>query len=146
MLRTGLKLKLKKRMEDVYYLGIDWGKSLCGIAIADKETRIASAYCEVETTKVFEKIEKLKKEIPFERIIVGKTGTGGEQFTVNEMVIDDFIAQLKERGFEVEIEEEFFSTKVAQFNLAEFRSKGVSKNDNAESARIVLQGWLDRKL
>jgi RNase H-fold protein (predicted Holliday junction resolvase) len=133
-------------MEDVYYLGIDWGKSLCGFAIADGETRIASAYCEVETAKVFEKIEKLREEIPFEKIIIGKTGTQGEQFTANEKVIDDFVEQLRERKFEVEFEEEFFSTKVAQFNLAEFRNKGISKNDNAESARIVLQGWLDRKL
>ncbi len=133
-------------MEEIFYLGIDWGKSFCGIAVADAETRIANAYCEAETAKVLEKIGRLKKEIPFKKIIIGKTGTQDEQYTANEKAIDDFIIKLEEEGFDVEVEEEFFSTKVAQSNLAEIRNRGISKNDNAESARIVLQGWLDRKL
>ncbi len=133
-------------VEEIYYLAIDWGRSFCGIAIADAETRIANAYCEVDTRKIFEKINQLAEEFPFEKIIVGKTGNQKEQFTANEKIIDNFIVKLEERGFDVEIEEEFFSTKVAQSNLAEFRKKGISKNDNAESARILLQGWLDRKV
>ena len=133
-------------MEEVFYLGIDWGKSFCGLAVADAETKIANAFCEVETPKVFEKIDKLKNEIPFKKIVIGKTGNQDKQFTANDKAIDDFIKELVMKGFEVEIEEEFFSTKLAQANLAEIRNKGISKNDNAESARIILQGWLDRKL
>jgi len=31
----------------MYYLGIDWGQSKCGLAIADQENRIASVYKQV---------------------------------------------------------------------------------------------------
>ncbi len=129
-----------------YYLGVDWGKVLCGVAVADNETRIANAYCEVATKSFFSKLEELKKELDFKKIIIGKTSAGDEQFTANNVAIDDFTESLEERGFEVEAEEEFFSTKVAQMNLSEVRNRGISKNDNAESARVILQGWLDRKV
>lgn len=133
-------------MEEVfYYLGIDWGKSLCGIAVADNETKIANAFDEFKTEEFFDRMEGLEKNFNLGKIIVGRTDETDNQFSSNNIAIDDFIEVLKERGFEVEVEEEFFSTKVAQINLAEVRNKGISKNDNAESARVILQGWLDRK-
>lgn len=133
-------------MEEVfYYLGIDWGKSLCGIAVADNETRIANAFDEFRTKEFFDRMEGLEKEFNFGKVIVGRTDEADSQFSPNNVAIDDFIEILKEKGFEVEVEEEFFSTKVAQINLAEVRNRGISKNDNAESARVILQGWLDRR-
>jgi RNase H-fold protein (predicted Holliday junction resolvase) len=33
---------------------------------------------------------------------------------------------------------------MAQKNIKEFREKNITKQDNAEAARIILQSWLDR--
>jgi len=38
-----------------------------------------------------------------------------------------------------------FSTKMAQANLLEKGMKNVGKFDDQESAKIILQSWLDKK-
>jgi RNase H-fold protein (predicted Holliday junction resolvase) len=38
-----------------------------------------------------------------------------------------------------------FTTKMAQFNLRERGMKHVSKHDDVEAARIILQAWLEKK-
>ena len=41
-------------------------------------------------------------------------------------------------------QDEMFTTKMAQHNLIERGMKNVSKHDDEEAARIILQEWLDR--
>jgi RNase H-fold protein (predicted Holliday junction resolvase) len=45
----------------------------------------------------------------------------------------------------IEYQEEMFTTKQAQRNLIEKGVKGIKKFDDQEAARIILQGWLDKK-
>lgn len=123
-----------------YFLCIDWGASRCGLAVADTETRIATGVEEVETGDLIEKIRQLNKERIFSKVIIGKAShdgfkTGGKTNSLEE--------GLKKLGLQVEFEEEFFSTKQAQQNLVATGKKGISKKDNVESARIILQSWLD---
>ena len=129
----------------MYYLGIDWGKSLCGIAIADNENKVASCYGEFSTDMCLQKLSEMKEEFEVEKVVVGITNSQGNKFSSNSKLIDEFVEKIKKNGFEVELEEEFFTTQMAQRNISEFRKKGISKKDNAESARLILQGWLDRK-
>jgi len=128
----------------VYYLGIDWGRALCGIAIADSETMVASTYGEISIKDFFDNLEKISKEINLETIVVGVTDSGDGRFNSNQKSISKFAQILKEKGYKVEFEEEFFTTQLAQKNLAEVKKKKITKNDNAESARLILQSWLDR--
>lgn len=130
--------------ETKYYLAIDWGKSFCGVAIADSETRLASCFGEFSPEDLFKRLSELKEEMKIERIIVGVTDSQNGKFSSNSKKIDIFTDKLRKEGLLIEFEEEFFSTQMAQKNLSEFRKKGISKKDNAESARLILEGWLDR--
>ena len=128
----------------MYYLGIDWGKSLCGIAIADNEDNVASCFWEVSTDRFFKKLSELEREFVFEKVIIGITSSQGNKFSSNSKIINSFAEEIRSLGFKVELEEEFFTTQMAQRNISEFRKKGISKKDNTESARLILQSWLDR--
>ncbi len=128
-----------------YYLGIDWGRSKIGLAIAEDEMRIASAFEELDSKSALSEIRKQNEKFKFEKIILGWTKQG--EFLSNSETIkekEEFEKSLKQLGIFVEREEESFSTRLAQQNLSETGQKGISKKDNVESARIILQGWLDR--
>jgi len=123
------------------FLCVDWGASRCGLAVADSETRIATGVEEVETNKLIERIKQLNEERIFSKVIVGKASHGGFGDEEKTRSLEEALEKL---DLQVEFEEEFFSTKQAQQNLAETGKRGISKNDNVESARIILQSWLDR--
>lgn len=118
-----------------YYIGIDWGVSKCGLAIADSENRIATPLKEIETDKLLDELEEIAGDFEIGKIVVGATENNLEKLKRLEM---------EEKGWPIVFENEDFSTLMAQKNIGEFRSKGVTKNDNAESAKIILQSWLDK--
>ncbi|MFH0968976.1 MAG: Holliday junction resolvase RuvX, partial [Patescibacteria group bacterium] len=47
---------------------------------------------------------------------------------------------------EVFYQNEMFTTKMAQANLIEKEARGIKKYDDEESARIILQEWLDNNI
>ncbi len=124
-----------------YILGIDWGMKKCGIAIADNEMRIATAKEECGTTTLFKLVGSINKKYPASVIVIGssKLNINGRNLKHIKKVVE----QLTRNGFSVHEEEEMFSTLLAQRNLAEADKRNISKNDNAESARVILQSWLD---
>ncbi len=131
----------------MYYIGIDWGLNKTGLAIADDELRIATVFGEVETGNLLKEIKKIQEEYGDMKVVFG-----GLQFTesfdsMNDREVDiekgKCLEELKALRLEVEIAEEMLSTKMAQQNLLESGKKKVSKQDNGESAKIILQGWLD---
>ncbi len=131
----------------MYYIGIDWGLNKTGLAIADDELRIATALSEVPTEKLLEKIKNLQTEYNDLQIIFGNLNQS-EQFVSKEndeieQQKDKLLTKIKNLGVEVFLTEEMLSTKIAQQNLLESGRKMVSKKDNGESAKIILQGWLD---
>lgn len=127
-------------------LGIDFGESKIGLAIADWETKMAFTFGALKNDReFFSKIKEIchKEEIGI--VIIGSAShkmnpNGAEKTRI-------FGSKIKsETGIEIEYEEEMFTTKMAQNNLLEKGEKGFSARDDAESARIILQSWLDRKI
>lgn len=128
--------------ETKYIIGIDWGNKKCGIALADTETLIATGHSESKKQNLISEVNKIGKEVVVREIIIGfsfHSENDKQNAKIKEIVND-----LKDSGFTVKLEEEMFSTKMAQNHLAEAQIKHISKNDNVESARIILQSWIDK--
>ena len=127
-------------------LGIDFGQSKVGLATADLETKMAFALSTIKNdVHVFESIREICLREDVGKIIVGmpshKMNPQGAE------MVKDFSKRLsRETNLEIEFENEMFTTKMAQDNLSQTGAKGISKIDDAESARIILQSWLDRSL
>jgi putative Holliday junction resolvase len=123
----------------MYYLGIDWGKNKAGIAIADRENLIAKGYKQISTVEVFQEVLDFSQKEKVEKIIIGfyPDLSKNKEF-------QKFIKKIKKIGIILELEDENFSTQMAQKNLMDFKSKNVSQRDDMEAARIILQSWLDK--
>lgn len=127
------------------YLGIDWGASDVGVALADGETKMAFTYVTLANDK---KLLQHLAEI-IEREDVGTVVIGIPSHVNREEV--EYAGErlgeaLKETisGIRVEYQNEMFTTKMAQANLIERGAKRVSSHDDEEAARIILQEWLDK--
>jgi len=116
-------------------LGIDYGRSKIGLAIADNETRIASAYTTLDNDKNFlPKLAEIIEKEGISKVIIGTTDSATK--------LADFLKdKLK---VEVEYQNEMFTTKQAHQNLIEKGMKGIKRFDDQEAARLILQGWLDK--
>lgn len=125
------------------YLGIDWGSSKIGVALAHDETQVALAYVTLENSKEF--LSRLGEMIVLEHI--GTVIIGVPSYINREEVEyeGEKLGRLIQKHFSVRVEyqNEMFTTKMAQANLIERGEKGVSSHDDAEAARIILQEWLD---
>lgn len=124
-------------------LGIDFGQSKVGLATADFETKMAFAFETIPNdSHIFTKIKEICQNEEVGKIIIGspshKMSQAGAE---NAKIFGRRIG--RETGIPVEYEEEMFTTKMAQSNLSESGAKGISKKDDAEAARIILQSWLD---
>ncbi|HEX8973957.1 MAG TPA: Holliday junction resolvase RuvX [Patescibacteria group bacterium] len=125
-------------------LGMDYGQSKIGLAIADEETRMAFAF---DTLKNDNELWKNLKEIAacenVKMIVLGMTAHEKDQKSASEK--QRFAARLeKELGAEVVFQEEMFTTKMAQENIKLRGKKNVAATDDQEAARIILQSWLDK--
>ncbi len=131
----------------MYYIGIDWGLNKTGLAVADDELKIATVLGEVETNDLIEKIKELQLEYDFSKIVFGNLSQSEQFAGKDDNIIKEqknkLLIMIKDLGVEVILAEEMLSTKMAQQNLLESGRKMVSKKDNGESAKIILQGWLD---
>jgi putative holliday junction resolvase len=127
-------------------LGIDYGESKVGLAMADNETKIAFVYATLKNDKDF--LLSLLKIIEKENI--GKVIIGIPAY-INRKEVEYAGEKLGEiirkalPGMEIEYQNEMFTTKMAQDNLMEKGVRGVKKHDDEEAARIILQSWLDKK-
>ncbi len=134
--------KFNKNSEIEYFLGVDWGAKKTGLALVESETKIATGLKEVKSEKLLQMIEELNDRYFFSGVVVGKASHKAFEDNRN---IDIFIKDLAKLDLNVELEEEFFSTKLAQQNLIQAQKKKISQNDNVEAARIILQDWMDKK-
>ena len=124
----------------MYYLGIDWGQSKCGLAIADEENRIASVYKQVSEADVYREVFKLAQKEKINKIIVGFN-----EKLLKRQLFNLFLTEIEKNGIPIELENEDFSTQVAHRNLIDAKQKKISQEDDVESSRIILQSWLDKK-
>ena len=127
-----------------YIIGIDWGERHCGIAIADSEMMIASGFGECERKDLINKLNEIAKKMEITEVVMGISSIVDND-QQNES-IKRTANQIKEAGYSVKMEDEIFSTKMAQKHLRVAQKKKISKNDNIESARIILQGWIDKNM
>lgn len=127
------------------YLGIDWGSAGVGVALAHAETGVALAYTTFRNdTHLLKKLGEIIASEEIGTIVIGipeyihreTEESGGEK--LGKIVAQQFPIQ-------VAYQNEMFTTKMAQANLIERGEKNVSKHDDAEAARIILQEWLDTR-
>ncbi|OGI23752.1 MAG: hypothetical protein A3E91_02885 [Candidatus Moranbacteria bacterium RIFCSPHIGHO2_12_FULL_40_10] len=128
-----------------HYLGIDFGASDVGLALADSETRIAFAHKTLKNDKdLLQKIGEIINREDVETVVIGipshinRFNVDYEGEKLGEIIEDNF-------GIEVQYQNEMFTTKMAQQNLIEKGVKGIKRYDDQEAARIILQDWLDKR-
>ena len=126
-----------------YYLGLDWGEKKIGVAFGEDETSQAFGYGVLPNSKeIYKKLNDLIVEYKVEKVVLGIQKN--EFQNDNSIKIEKFGKKLAEfSGKEVVFSEEMFTTREAQNNLKQTNKKSISKKDDAESARIILQNFLD---
>lgn len=136
---------MSKKSSTGRILGIDYGKAKVGLAVADLETGIATAYATLENDKNF--LQNLTEII--ERENISTVVVGIASFVNKDSVIypgERLGNFLKEKlGIDVEYQEEMFTTRQAYRNLIAKGVKKIEKYDDQEAARIILQSWLEKK-
>lgn len=130
-----------------YFLAIDYGEKKCGLALADEENKIATAYKNILTLELFFVLDKIMKENEVARIIVGNFREMGKSILLKNGKKEKIVQQLKNRyNIKIEFEDESFTSRMAQEKLKETTKKNISQKDDAEAAQIILQSWLDKNL
>ncbi|TXH00884.1 MAG: Holliday junction resolvase RuvX [Candidatus Moraniibacteriota bacterium] len=132
-------------MEQGNFLGIDWGKRKVGLAIASSETAVAVAYATIENNDTL--FEKLNHIITTEEIHVVVIGDPQHQYREAEQgkLIKSFSEKVRQLGVQVVFSNEIFTSQLAQKSLLALGHRHVTKQDDAEAAKILLQGWLDQQ-
>ena len=125
------------------YLGIDFGRAKVGLALADSETKMAFAYKILKNDKNLKEnlAEIIKKENVGKAVIGIPSYQNGETIEKETRQLGEFLQNSLK--IEVFYQNEMFTSKMAQANLKEAGFKNISKTDDQESARIILQEWLD---
>lgn len=127
------------------YLGIDWGASDVGVALAHSETRVAMAYATLANDgELLQHLAEIIVREDIGTVIIGipsyinreDVEYGGEK--LGKLIVGML------PGIQVAYQNEMFTTKMAQANLIERGMKQVSKHDDEEAARIILEEWLAR--
>ncbi|MFA5871444.1 MAG: Holliday junction resolvase RuvX [Parcubacteria group bacterium] len=127
------------------FLGIDYGESKVGLAIADSETRMAFALKTLANDKnMLQNITEIIERENISKVIIGVASHINKKQVIypGEKLGNLLADKLK---INVDYEDEMFTTKQAYQNLIEKGMKGIKRYDDQEAARIILQSWLDRK-
>ncbi len=130
--------------EESTYLGIDFGRSKIGLAIADEETRMAFAFDTLKNdNKFLENLRKIMVSKQVKTIIIGMVRHENDPESAAEK--EKFGQMLeKELGVPVAYQDEMFTTKMAQENIKARGGRNIAAADDQEAARIILQSWLDK--
>lgn len=135
--------------ENNNYLGLDWGATNIGVALAHQETGVALPYVTVKNdAELFEQLGKIIASENITTVVIGIPKYLHQHlYRSGELSVGEKLGQsLTERfGVTVAYQNEMFTTKMAQDNLIEQGIKGASKNNDEEAARLILQEWLDRQ-
>jgi putative Holliday junction resolvase len=123
------------------YLGVDFGFKRIGLAISEGE--LASPLKIITVSSLIDAVNKIKFEAKKEeadKLIIGlPEGATGK-------AAQKFIAGLKKEGLDVESVDETLTTKDADSILL---TMGIPRNkrkeNDAQSAAIILQNYLDSK-
>lgn len=126
-------------------LAIDYGRKRIGLALSDEDEFIAFTINPVSAenfTKLFQLLLKRIKEANPSTLLVGYPLGIDLKPTQMSIEVDQFIEKLKENfNFPIEKWNEVGTSKLAQKNIKNSRNKSI----DSESARIILQEYLDFK-
>ena len=128
---------------DEHYLAIDWGERKIGLALADHETRIAFALHTIESHKaIADDIKEIIAEHTVSDVVIGVPQH--QNFSEGEDKAQAFGEKIaRDNNISVHYVNEMFSSKMAQENRKKAGAGNISADD-AEAARILLEGWLDQ--
>jgi len=135
------KRKKKDNNRGINYLGIDYGKSKIGLAFAPKGL-LATGFLILPNDKNFlVNLRKIIQENDIRGIVIGMPLSMNGQISLSTKNALRFIAGMRKNfsGQKVFTYDERLSSKEAKRNLPS------SKFDDAEAARIILQGFLDKQ-
>ncbi len=129
-------------------LSIDYGDKRIGLAISDKEKKLASRFLTVKNKSIKDsvlKISKIASDEKAEKIIIGLP-IGLKSKSEQTQKTRNFINRLrKELSIPIIEINEVFTSKMAEKNLRDAGVKGKKLKDiiDQEAARIILQEYLD---
>ena len=128
-------------------LGIDYGSSKVGVAIADDETLLASPLEIIKGATLVEQQARIKSLVLSEgikKIIIGvpfsKDGKASAQ-TKKARTFIDGLTKMFAPQVQVIAEDERMTTKMSQKLIAD----EVHRDDDSVAAAIILQSYLDRE-
>lgn len=125
------------------YLGVDWGESKVGLSFSDGETKIAFPYITLKNdSELVDEIVDIINERQIGTVVIGVSDSLKYQ---NEFKKEKKFGDILEARTNVDVryQSEMFTTKIAEANLIEKGVKKIKRFDDEESARIILQEWLD---
>ena len=131
------------------YLGIDWGASKIGLALADGETKMAFVYTTLKNdhkNSISQIAEIIEKE-NIGTVVIGIPSYINRRETVYPG--EKMGKELKKKtspDVKIIYQNEMFSTQIAHRNLIEQGVKRIGKFDDAESARVILESYLGANL
>ena len=128
------------------YLGIDWGASKIGLALADGETKMAFVYTTLKNdhkNSISQIAEIIEKE-NIGTIVIGIPSYINRRETVypGEKMGQELKKKI-DKKIKIVYQNEMFSTQIAHRNLIERGVKRIGKFDDAESARVILESYLN---
>lgn len=134
-----------RQLDRAEFMGIDWGRSDVGVALAEKEARIAYAHTTLDNDKtLLERLGRIIAAKGVRQVVLGIPSPVNRQDVEYD---SERLGEILENNFGVTVsyQNEMFSTKLAERQLIERGVKGIERYDDQESARIILQDWLDRQ-
>ncbi len=127
-------------------LGIDYGKSKIGIALADEQLKIAVPFKIIKNQGrkiVLQELKKICEQENVKKIIIGEPSrlTNNNQQIIIE--IEKFIKQAESfLKIPINFKDERMTTKMAKNLLKDSKIK----DDDSVAAMIILQDYLDEKI
>lgn len=110
------------------YLGIDYGQSKVGVAVA--EGPLAEPLTTLDTASAAMSLQQLIKTYVIDEIVIGDCP-------------EEFLERLKGFGLPVHTADETLSSHDARQALLHTSQKKRREAEHAVSATIILQNWLD---
>lgn len=132
-------------------LAIDYGMKRTGVAVTDELQIIATALDTVETSKLFEFLDKYISQNNIQEIVVGLPMRMHGEVGQLETEIQKFISKFKEKHSIIPVfrQDESFTSKMASQAIFQSGAKKKKRQDKALidkiSATIILQSYMESK-